>query len=296
MVNRILQILNINTDSGFFKSNLVIVDRHNKQNLGFTLAMNKFADLTLQEFVRIYLVTVVNTTARPPSKNLHIPKSRTNGDDDIDWRMKGAVTGIKNEGQCGSCWAFSTVTSIEGQWAIVKGELNSLSPQQLIDCSSAYGNYGCSGGLIDTSYQYIIDNKGVDTEDSYPYEAVTSNCRANNDTIGAKISSYKDIQSGSEDDLRDAVLNIGPISGAIDASHSSFQLYSSGVYYEKTCSSTQLDHGVNIVGLGTSTNGQKYYIVKNMWGTDWGMSGYVFMARNKNNNCGIATMNSYPIL
>jgi len=217
--------------------------------------------------------------------------------DDVDWRTKGLVTSVKNEGQCGSCWAFSTVTSIECAWGLhVKKNAVSLSAQELIDCSGSYGNYGCNGGLIDTSFQYIIDNKGVDTEESYPYKAQTGDvCLAKNGTVGASISSFKDIQSGSEKVLMSAVMNIGVIAGAIDASQTSFQFYSSGVYYDAQCSPTNLDHGVNIVGYG-SDKGQDYYIVKNMWGTGWGANGYVLMSRNRNNNCGIATMNSYPIV
>jgi len=230
-------------------------------------------------------------------QNLYVSNPQQIVADDVDWRTKGVVTNVKNEGQCGSCWAFSTVTSIECAWGLsVKKNAVSLSAQELIDCSESYGNYGCNGGLIDPSYQYIIDNKGIDTEESYPYKAQTGpSCLAKNGTIGARISSYKDIQSGSEKDLTSAVMNIGVISGAIDASQTSFQFYTKGVYYDSQCSSTNLDHGVNIVGYG-STNGQDYYIVKNMWGTSWGDNGYVLMSRNRNNNCGIATMNSYPIV
>jgi len=194
-------------------------------------------------------------------------------------------------------WAFSTAASIEGAWAIANKDLDSLSSQQLIDCTQSYGNYGCSGGLIDPSFQYVIDNGGIDTWSSYPYEATSDfNCRFSNDTIGAMIIDYNDIVSGSEKDLQFAVFKIGPISGAIDASRSTFQFYSSGIYYDDSCSSTQLDHGVNIIGYGRINTDTQYYIVKNMWGTDWGMQGYVWMSRGRNNNCGIATMNSFPIV
>jgi len=141
---------------------------------------------------------------------------------------------------------------------------------------------------------YIIKNKGLDTEKSYPYTARDGTCHFNKANVGATLASYTNVASGSESGLQTAGVT-GPVSVAIDASHSSFQFYSSGVYYEKACSSSALDHGVLMVGWGTdSTSKADFWIVKNSWGTDWGMSGYIEMSRNKNNNCGIATMATLP--
>jgi len=148
---------------------------------------------------------------------------------------------------------------------------------------------------MDSAFKYIIQNKGVDTEDSYKYTARDGTCKFNKATIGATITSFKDVQSKSEPSLSSAIQSAGPVSVAIDASHSSFQFYSGGIYYEKQCSSTRLDHGVLAVGYGTQSGGD-YYIVKNSWGTSWGNQGYILMARNKQNNCGIATASSYPIV
>jgi len=276
-----------------YRNNLAFIENHNRQNLGFSVAINQFGDLTVKEFASIYNGMRINAT-NIVQGDVYVHDPKISLADTVDWRTKGVVTGVKNQGQCGSCWAFSTTGSAEGAWAIKKGNLVSLSEQNLVDCSGSYGNYGCNGGLMDSAFQYIIDNKGIDTEASYKYTAKDGTCKFNKATIGATLTSFKDIQAQSETALQSAIQTIGPISVAIDAGHSSFQFYSSGVYFEKACSPTQLDHGVTAVGYGTQ--GSDYYIVKNSWGTGWGMQGYILMSRNKNNNCGIATMSSYPIV
>jgi cathepsin L len=276
-----------------YRANLDFVENHNRQNLGFTVAMNQFADLTIEEFASLYLATVINSSELI-QVDPYVAEDDFVADDVVDWRTKGAVTGVKNQGQCGSCWAFSTTGSLEGAWQIKNKNLVSLSEQNLVDCSGSYGNMGCDGGLMDSAFQYIIANAGIDTEASYKYTARDGNCKFNKANVGATMSSFKDVQSKSETALQSAIQNIGPVSVAIDAAHSSFQLYHSGVYYEKSCSQTALDHGVLAVGFGTQ--GSDYYIVKNSWGTSWGNQGYIWMSRNKNNNCGIATMSSYPVV
>lgn len=261
---------------------------------GYTLALNKFSDLETSEFSRIY-----NGYRPAPRSNVTRklyeapPLNPSLGAATVDWRTKGVVTPVKNQGQCGSCWAFSTTGSVEGQHALKTGSLVSLSEQNLMDCSGAYGNEGCNGGLMDDAFRYIIANNGIDTEASYPYLAEDENCHFSANNVGADITGYVDIPSGSENSLQSACYSIGPISVAIDASHMSFQSYSGGVYYEPACSTQQLDHGVLVVGYGTY-NGQDYWLVKNSWGENWGLSGYIMMSRNRNNNCGIATAASYP--
>ena len=213
--------------------------------------------------------------------------------DAIDWREKGAVTAVKDQKQCGSCWAFSATGAIEGQHFLKTHQLISLSEKDLIDCSGSYGNDGCNGGDASIAFNFTRYNGGIDTEASYPYKAANGDCHFLANSTGANVTGYVKIPSGNESSLLEAVTSVGLISVSIDASHDSFHLYSSGVYYEPLCSTSMLDHAVLVVGYGTES-GTDYWLVKNSWGEDWGLSGYIKMARNKNNNCGIATGAVYP--
>ncbi|EGG17408.1 cysteine protease [Cavenderia fasciculata] len=318
-----------------FKTNMDYVHEWNSKKLPTVLELNQFADITNQEYRRLYLGTRINARhllGTPGTHEMSNNFGKVFGDDDsdssgatVDWRAKGAVSPIKNQGQCGSCWSFSTTGSVEGAHYISTGKMVPLSEQNLVDCSGSEGNMGCQGGLMNLAFDYIIKNEGIDTEDSYPYSAETGKkCLFNKTNVGATISSYKNITSGDESNLADAVKNAGPVSVAIDASHNSFQLYSHGIYYEKDCSSVNLDHGVLVVGYGSgdpsslannvggrsgpkmvvfnnrmvktpSSNGD-YWIVKNSWGSTWGSHGFIFMSMNRDNNCGIATSASYPIV
>jgi cathepsin L len=284
-----------------WEKNLKYINAHNLQfDLGkktYTLKMNKYGDMTNQEFVR--QMNGFNMTKSMVSSNEgshYIPPSNAVLPDSVDWRTQGYVTPIKDQGQCGSCWAFSAVASLEGQHFKASGKLVSLSEQQLVDCSSNFGNMGCDGGLMDQSFAYIKANKGIDTEESYPYTAEDGNCVFDPSNVGATDTGFTDITSGSEDDLTNAIATVGPISVAIDASQDSFQFYSSGIYSDPDCSSDELDHGVTAVGYGSQGSNKDFYIVKNSWGTSWGDKGYILMARNMQNMCGIATMSSYPLV
>lgn len=278
--------------------------KYAKNEVTYKLGLNKYADLLHHEFIntlngfnstqlhlnkKLNSIRIDEPVTFIEAANVEVPKS-------VDWREKGAVTDVKDQGHCGSCWSFSATGALEGQHFRKTGKLVSLSEQNLVDCSGSYGNDGCNGGLMDNAFQYIKDNGGIDTEKSYPYEAIDDTCKYSAKNVGATDKGFVDIPSGSEDKLKQALATVGPVSVAIDASHESFQFYSEGVYIEPQCDSQQLDHGVLAVGYGTDESGQDYWIVKNSWGTTWGDKGFVKMARNQENQCGIATQASYPLV
>ncbi|XP_076371767.1 cathepsin L-like peptidase [Tachypleus tridentatus] len=265
----------------------------------YRLKMNKYGDLLHHEFVKVmngFKRRYRNLTLESNSATTYLSPANVLIPRDVDWRKHGYVTPVKDQGQCGSCWSFSTTGALEGQHFRKTKKLVSLSEQNLIDCSTKYGNEGCNGGLMDQAFDYIKDNHGIDTELSYPYEGKDDVCRFSKKKVGATDTGYVDLPQGDEEKLKEGIATIGPISVAIDASHESFQFYSSGVYDEPNCSSEQLDHGVLAVGYGTTKEGHDYWLVKNSWGKTWGDGGYVKMTRNKNNQCGIASQASYPLV
>ncbi|KAG8013306.1 Cathepsin L [Nibea albiflora] len=264
----------------------------------YRLGMTYFADIENEEYKRLIsqgcLGSFNASLPRRGSTFFRLPKG-TELPSSVDWRDKGYVTDVKDQKRCGSCWAFSATGALEGQHFKKTGKLVSLSEQQLVDCSGDNYNKGCNGGLMDRAFRYIQANGGIDTEESYPYEAEDGQCRYKPDSVGATCTGYTDVKRFDEDALKEAVATIGPVSIAIDASHYTFRFYQSGVYDEPDCSSTHLGHGVLAVGYG-SENGKDYWLVKNSWGQRWGDKGYIMMSRNKHNQCGIATEASYPLV
>jgi len=277
-----------------FKENVETIIQHNSvKGQNFTMGINQFTDLTPSEFREKYIGGY-----KPLEKSVcggfvntetvaSLPKS-------IDWRENVAVTPVKDQGQCGSCWAFSTTGAVEGAWAIKTGNLVSFSEQQLIDCSKKYGNFGCNGGLMDNAFTYIIDN-GICLENSYAYTASGGSCQQC--TSVATLSECKDVVQNDQIALQGAVAK-GPVSIAIEADTRIFQSYSGGVITSSSCG-TKLDHGVLIVGYGVE-NGIEYWLVKNSWGTTWGDNGYVKIARSESSNdpgiCGVAMQPSFPVV
>jgi len=275
-----------------FKANMDKIALANKQKHTYTLGMNEMGDMTHAEFkaaklgyAKIDRAVLRGANACPVGK---VPTT-------VDWVKAGAVTPIKNQGQCGSCWSFSTTGSVEGAVQVATKQLISLSEQQLVDCSTAQGNQGCNGGLMDNAFQYIISNGGLTTEAGYPYTATGPNTCSVTTPLASTISGYCDVNSGDENALAAAVA-VGPVSVAIEADQSCFQFYTSGIMSDPTCG-TQLDHGVLAVGYGV-VGGQKYWNVKNSWGTSWGNNGYIWLGKQVSGQplgvCGIASEPSYP--
>jgi len=259
----------------------------------FTQAVNELSDLSEEEYERLYLSSLIIPQG-PSNATMHVPDNEPMPNA-IDWRQQGLVTPIKNQGQCGSCYSFSATGALEGAWKKAKGTLPSLSEQQYVDCSGRYGNYGCRGGWYQSCWKYARDAGGNEPESAYRYTARQGRCRFNRGQVVATVSGFHDTHAGSENDLTNALARVGPVSVAIDASASTFRRYRSGVHYSRSCSSRRLNHAVLAVGYG-SEGGSDYYLVKNSWATSWGAGGYIKMARNKRNNCGIASKPSYPIV
>jgi len=298
---------------GVWSKNLVKIMSHNtRYHAGektYTLAMNEHGDLTHHEFHnqrtcfhgdretnssslgRLPKVHYQGTLFMPPISNFTIPE-------ELDLRNVSGecfVTPVKDQGQCGSCWSFSTTGALEGQIFRKTGKLPNLSEQQLVDCSTKFGNYGCDGGLMDMAFLYTMSVKGLMSEEDYPYTGEDGDCQFKPHKAVAGAAGYMYIPEGEEDMLTLALALNGPISIAIDASVESFQFYESGVYDEPSCSTEDLDHAVLAVGYGVY-KGTPYYLVKNSWGTTWGQGGYIMMSRNGENQCGIATEGVLPLV
>lgn len=280
-----------------YKKTLKFIATHNADTTKtHKVGINHFADMTDEEFSQ----KITPKVDRPLEgngaqfvhelSNVELPSS-------LDWRTKGAVTPVKDQGVCGSCYTFGSAGSLEGAYQIATGDLVSVSEQQLVDCSwnIPLQTLGCDGGFAPVVLQWVIDNGGVATEASYPYLMQDGYCRASDRSSGIVVKAYVNVTEG-EGNLQDAVV-LGPVAVAVDASHPDFRFYVSGVYYQPACGNTpaDLDHEVLVIGYGTY-NGQDYWLIKNSWSTHWGHQGFGMMSRNRNNNCGIATQPVYPIV
>jgi len=268
------------------------------------LRLSKFSDMTSGEF-KSYAKCHLPKSARPTTGK--DPKECWDFDPrithqivrdppaSIDWRTKGAVTPVKDQGQCGSCWSFATTGTLEASNFLKWGTLTSLSEQNLIDCSgTCCYNTGCDGGRVDWAIEYVVQNNGIDTEQSYPYQAQDGTCNFQSNNVGGNASHCITLATGDENALMTAVGTIGPVAVAISVDDA-WANYKTGVYSSDSCpnGADQLDHAVLVVGYGTE-GGQDYWLVKNSWGASWGDSGFIKMRRNYNNMCGIATDAVYP--
>ncbi|XP_066551438.1 cathepsin S [Amia ocellicauda] len=290
-----------------WEENLRFIEQHNLEHSqgkhSYTLGMNHFGDLTQQE------VTEMMTGFSPDDALEDTPVSNWIGSSqrpprELDWRNKGYVTGVKSQGSCGSCWAFSATGALEGQYFKKTGKLVSLSEQNLVDCTknNKYGNHGCKGGNSFRAFKYIRDNKGIASEKSYPYTGKDNKkCQYRRAQKAATCKGYTFLPRNNETTLRDALAVIGPIAVSVDASQKTFHLYRSGIYYDPKCSHNT-SHAVLAVGYGISffqsgnRHPNKYWILKNSWGTCWGDKGYMQLARAYGNQCGVAKKPLYPIV
>jgi C1A family cysteine protease len=264
------------------------VNAHNAKGLSWTLETNKFADLTNEEFSALYLGYKANPN-RVRENVVYLDDSNTPAG--VDWRKKGAVTGVKDQGQCGSCYTFSSSGALEGLYFIKKGSLVSFSEQQLLDCTSSGGNQGCDGGLMDNCFKYT-QSKGIEKEADYGYTGKAGTCAYSASKTVYKNTGYTDVPANDFTQLRAAVKG-QPVSVAVEADQDAWKLYKSGIISDN-CGTT-LDHGVLTVGYGSN-----FWIVKNSWGASWGESGYLRIASGSQNNgagvCGINSDSSYPTL
>jgi C1A family cysteine protease len=286
-----------------FKDNFMGILKHNLDvSQTFTMGVNQFTDLTPEEFKKIY-VTGTRTYKELELGSYSCSTFSSNDSNtplSVDWRTGGAVTSVKDQGQCGSCWTFSSTGAIEGAWAISKGKLLNLSEQELVDCATGflYGSHGCNGGQMEGAFKYVIEN-GQCSLSSYPYVSgqtkTEGTCQKCSTVV--TLSSCFDVKQNDQISLKAAVAK-QPVSIAIEADTRYFQSYSSGILTAKDCG-TNLDHGVLIVGYGTE-KGQDYWLIKNSWSNTWGDNGYVKIARSSSTNdpgvCGLAMNPSFPVV
>ncbi|XDV28727.1 hypothetical protein PO909_031944 [Leuciscus waleckii] len=275
-----------------FLENKKKIDHHNAGNHKFSMGLNQFSDMTFAEFKKSYLLTEPQNCSATRGNHLS-----SNGPypDMIDWRNKGHyVTDVKNQGPCGSCWTFSTTGCLESVTAIATGKLLQLAEQQLVDCAGAFNNHGCNGGLPSQAFEYIMYNKGLMTEEDYPYKAKDGECRFKPQLAAAFVKDVVNITKYDEMGMVDAVARLNPVSFAYEVTND-FMHYKDGVYSSNVCHNTtdMVNHAVLAVGYAQE-NGTPYWIVKNSWGTSWGINGYFYIERGKN-MCGLAACSSYPL-
>ncbi|XP_053159367.1 procathepsin L-like [Hemicordylus capensis] len=284
-----------------WKKNLQKIQDHNHEaSLGkhtYQLGMNHLGDLTDEEFNQM----LNGFHPSPRSRNVDFFEESTvlETPREVDWRVKGYVTPVKNQGHCGSCWAFSATGALEGLHFKKTGKLVSLSEQNLIDCSRKLGNHGCKGGYITRAFEYVQDNKGINSELVYPYLGKDgSSCHFDPLQRAADCTSLVMVQEGSEVALEQAVATVGPVSVAVDARSSEFHFYKSGILASRSCSHW-VNHAMLAVGYGTSQDNGKnmdYWILKNSWSEDWGEEGYMRLVKGADNHCGVARQATYPTL
>lgn len=267
--------------------------RHNADTTKtWKLSVNKFFDRTPDELKSLRgLRKNLKSAYRVESDAATFNYADVTGPVNIDWRTKGVVTDVKNQGGCGSCWTFATAETLESYWALANNTLTVLSEQQILDCTpnpnGCGGTGGCEGGTVELAYARIIVMGGLSTEASYPYQGIDESCESSQLAPLAKISSYVNLPSNTLNPMLNHLVNNGPIAISVDASSWSF--YGGGVYDGCDQSNPDLDHAVQLVGAGTDPSDGDYWLVRNSWGEDWGENGYIRLRRTTQLRCGIDT-------
>ncbi|XP_057949837.1 ervatamin-B-like [Malania oleifera] len=279
-----------------FKKSVEFVEKFNSAvNRSYTLGVHQFADLTEEEFLATHTGYSMPFDKMSTEPTPFRYESMTDVPSRIDWRERGAVTSVKHQHECGCCWAFSAVAAIEGIIKLKYDKLISLSEQQLVDCNTYGMSRGCGGGWMNDAFNYVLQNQGISSEETYPYQGFDGNCDTQRAASpSAKISGYENVPSNDEASLLNAVAN-QPVSITIDASGEYFMHYNGGIF-RGPCGSGH-NHAVTIVGYGVEENGAKYWLIKNSWGEQWGENGYMRLQRDYEDPrglCGIAMYPTYP--
>jgi C1A family cysteine protease len=275
-----------------FADNLLLVDEMNQAHDGAVFGVTKFMDLTPREFKYLYLTATPSNEFKNDDQMMDIDvKGPADLPATIDWRnTAGVITPVKNQEQCGSCWAFSATEAIESAWVLANNTQQILGPQQIVDCDHNDG--GCGGGNTNTAYEYVIKAGGQETAKDYPYTGQNGACKFHSSEVAAKITSFKYISTSAKQELGTMLTYVGtkgPVSVCVDAAP--WQYYNGGVL--KSCGD-QVDHCVQVVGYDTMSS-LDVWLVRNSWGADWGEKGYIYIERGKN-LCDIAGDVTVPIV
>jgi len=281
-----------------FKDNVMRIEGMNSNSNGATYGINAFADRTMNELRRTRVSRSFSKMMKDVKMN-HVVAPSANVDKlpkNFNWVDHGAVSGVRDQGDCGSCWAFGSVGTMEGQVFLKKGKLLELSEQNLVDCDHVCQTFpewgkscdeGCDGGMEPNAFQYVINNGGINLRSDYPYEGTEGKCRFDKSTAVGGFTNWTYVTVKKEDDLRQYLYDNGPVSVGV---HADEWFYYSGGVFDSSCQQEN-DHAVLLTGWGETSSGTPYWIIKNSWGEDWGIDGYIHLVRGKN-KCGILELMS----
>ncbi|XP_017139340.1 cathepsin L1 [Drosophila miranda] len=287
---------------GIYKWRALKVQEHNRRfaagEVGYEMGLNEFSD-TIQNVIA-FRSNGAEPEADAPTQNRTIPSNYKYYDqitDGKDWRESGCISPVGNQGtECLACWAFAASGAIEAHLALKNHRLVELSPKHLLDCTNGY-SAKCEGGWVSVAFNYTIEN-GIATKESYPFVPLSEECRYDRTTSAGRVRGYVTLNNADERELAEVVYNIGPVAVSIDHLHQSFQNYKRGVLKDEKCRSDRgsLRHAMLVVGFGTDAEWGDYWLIKNSYGTSWGIDGYLKLARNAGNMCGVASIPQYPLV